>query len=272
MRAICLKSGQVNLVSGGEMAVHLYLSLIPEALIASMLSPEEFGAYYAVGSEKKSRGQAIFFEIDPKFRSKDFHIEEGIQRCVPHDDGTAKRSIYISVYRVLENVPMNAIKKLYLTTQDGRTLELEPGKKLPSDDEGLHLYREISPVSPLVVSTLGPKAFYDLIVKNPTSLIKLPAVCFAELRLDDLAKDPKNADFGDLPYANSEHLRNCLTDVHAKQVTTKMVDRLPSGGIPFRTIKNGIFVGNQEKLICFPLPEEKKLVDKYYRWWRSATM
>jgi hypothetical protein len=272
MRAICLKSGQVNLVSGGEMAVHLYLSLIPEALIASMLSPEEFGAYYAVGSEKKSRGQAIFFEIDPKFRSKDFHIEEGIQRCVPHDDGTAKRSIYISVYRVLENVPMNAIKKLYLTTQDGRTLELEPGKKLPSDDEGLHLYREISPVSPLVASTLGPKAFYDLIVKNPTSLIKLPAVCFAELRLDDLAKDPKNADFGDLPYANSEHLRNCLTDVHAKQVTTKMVDRLPSGGIPFRTIKNGIFVGNQEKLICFPLPEEKKLVDKYYRWWRSATM
>ena len=47
------------------MTVHLYLSLIPEALIASMLTPEEFGAYYAVGSEKKSRGQAIFFEIDP---------------------------------------------------------------------------------------------------------------------------------------------------------------------------------------------------------------
>ncbi len=40
--------------------VHLYLSLMPEALIASMLSPEEFGAYYAVGTEKKSSGQAIF--------------------------------------------------------------------------------------------------------------------------------------------------------------------------------------------------------------------
>ena len=46
------------------MAKHLYLSMIPEALIASMLTPEEFGVYYAVGSEKKSRGQAIFFEID----------------------------------------------------------------------------------------------------------------------------------------------------------------------------------------------------------------
>ncbi len=254
------------------MTVHLYLSLIPEALIASMLTPEEFGAYYAVGSEKKSRGQAIFFEIDPKFRSKEFRIEEGIQRCVPHEDGGPKRSIYISVYRVLENIPMNAIKKLYLTTQDGRTLELEPGKKLPSEEEGLHLYREISPVSPLVVSTNGPKAFYELIVKNPTSLIKIPAVCFTELRLDGLAKDPKNADIGDLPYANVEHLRNCLVDLQFKQVTTKMVDRIPAGGIPYRTVKNGFFVGNQEKLIYFPLPEEKKLVDKYYRWWRSATM
>ncbi len=254
------------------MTVHLYLSLIPEALIASMLSPEEFGAYYAVGSEKRSRGQAIFFEIDPKFRSKEFRIEEGFQRCVPHDDGSPKRSIYISVYRVLENISTNAIKKLYLTTQDGRTLELEPSKKLPADDAGLHLYREISPVTPLVVSTDGPKAFYELIVKNPTSLIKLPAICFAELRLDGLAKDPKNAEVGDLPYTNIEHLRNCLIALHTKQVMTKMVDRIPSGGIPFRTIKNGIFVGNQEKLIFFALPEEKKLVDKYYKWWRSATM
>ena len=254
------------------MTVHLYLSLIPEALIASMLTPEEFGAYYAVGSEKRSRGQAIFFEIDPKFRSKEFRIEEGIQRCVPHEDGAPKRSIYISVYRVLENIPMNAIKKLYLTTQDGRTLELEPSKRLPADEEGMHLYREISPVTPLVVSANGPKAFYELIVKNPTSLIKLPAICFAELRLGGLAMDPRNADIGDLPYANVEHLRNCLVDLNSKQVTTKMVDRIPSGGIPYRTIKNGIFVGNQEKLIFFALPEEKKLVDKHYQWWRSATM
>jgi len=40
------------------MAVHLYLSTIPEALIASMLTPLDFGVYYAVGMEKKSHGQA----------------------------------------------------------------------------------------------------------------------------------------------------------------------------------------------------------------------
>ncbi len=53
------------------MTVHLYLSMLPEALIASMLSPEEFGIYYAVGSQKKSRGQAIFFEKHQPAEQKD---------------------------------------------------------------------------------------------------------------------------------------------------------------------------------------------------------
>ena len=254
------------------MTVHLYLSLIPEALIASMLSPEEFGAYYAVGTQKKSRGQAIFFEIDPKFRNDFFHIEEGVKRCIPHEDGSPKSSIYISVYRVLENIPIQAIQRLYLTTQDGRTLGLDKNSQIPKDTGGLHLYREVSPVSPLVVSSQGPKGFYELIVKNPTSLIKLPAVCFAELRLDDLAGDPKNGEVGDLPYKNMEHLRSCLISLKTKSVMTKMVDRLPSNGIPFRTVKNGFFVGNQKKMLFFPLPDEKELVSKNYQWWRSATM
>ncbi len=254
------------------MAVHLYLSLIPEALIASMLNPEEFGAYYAVGSEKKSRGQAIFFEIDPNFRGKGFQVEEAIKRCVPHEDGSPKQSIYISVYRVLENIPVDVIKCLYLTTQDGRTLAIDPSQQLPPMDNGLHLYREVSPVSPLVVSALGPQAFHELIVKNPTSLVKLPAICFVELRLDDLANDPENAGIGDLPYTNIEHLRGCLKGLRTKAVNTKMVDRLPSGGIPFRMIKNGFFVGSSETLQYFPFPDEETLVKKHYRWWRSATM
>jgi len=92
--------------------VHLYFSLIPEALIASMLSPEEFGSYYAVGSKKKTAGQAIFFEIDPHFDSQYFRIKEGISRCVPHEDGEPKASTYISIYRVLEHVPVHALGKI----------------------------------------------------------------------------------------------------------------------------------------------------------------
>jgi len=253
------------------MAVHLYLSLIPEALIVSMLTPEEFGVYYAVGTQKKSRGQAIFFEVDPKFRSDFFDIHAAVDRCVPHDDGSPKQSVYVSVYRVLENIPMKALHKMYLTTSDGRTLALESGK-MPGESDGLHLYREIAPVPPLVVSSLGPKEFYHLIVKDPESLVKVPAVCFAELRLGQLAEDPLNGDRGDLPYGSIAHLRSCLADLKTKSVMTKMVDRTPTNGIPYRTVKNGFYVGNAKKLLYFPLPSEKELVNQHYQWWRSATM
>jgi len=246
--------------------------MIPEALIASMLTPEEFGVYYAVGTRKKARGQAIFFELDPDFRHDFFRIEEGIRRCVPHEDGSPKRSIYISVYRVLEHVSLDAIQKLYLVTQDGRVLGLESSEEVPEDTAGLHLYQEIAPVHPLVVSTLGPREFYELIVKNPVSLLSLPAICFVELRLGELAKDPEYGAVRDLPYSNIEHLRQCLMELRTKTVHTKMVDRIHPSSFPYRMIKNGIFVGNAERLIYFPLPSREELRAKHYRWWRSANM
>lgn len=252
------------------MTVHLYLSLVPEALIASMLDPEEFGVYYAVGTEKKSRGQAIFFEIDPAYRNDFFAIEEGVQRCVPHEDGTPKSSIYISVYRVLENISMDAVLALYLTTQDGRTLKLNPSSDIPAPTSRLHLYQEIAPVSPLVCSTLDPVKFYDLIVRNPASLLTLPAICFVDLRLGELAEDPMGGAVGDLPYDNIDHLREVLASMKTKH--TKMVDRTHSATLAYRTIKTGVYVGNKDKLLFFPIPTQEELKAHHYNWWRSARM
>ena len=254
------------------MTVHLYLSLIPEALIASMLSPEEFGSYYAVGSKKKSSGQAIFFEVDPAFRSKYFRTEEGISRCVPHEDGAPKSSIYISVYRVLEHIDISALGKLYLVTKDGRTLGLDASPEKPELDGGLHLYKEIVPVSPLVASRLNPMEFYDLIVKNPTSLVTLPAISFVELRLGELAENPDLGEVGDLPYSNMDHLREVLKDLKTKPVATKMVDRASPADIAYRTIKNGFYVGNESGIAYYPMPSSETLRDTNYRWWRSANM
>jgi len=256
------------------MTVRLYLSLLPEALIASMLTPEEFGVYYAVGSAKKSRGQALFFEVDPDFRHEDLRIEEGIKRCVPHEDGSPKASIYISVYRVLERVPLDALRKLYLVTKDGRVLGLDPADALPEETTGLHLYQEIAPVHPLVVSGLAPRKFYDLIVKNPTSLLSLPAVCFVELRLGELAQDPEYGAVHDIPYSNIDHLRQCLMDLTSKRKTvhTKMVDRIHPASFPYRMIRNGIFIGNQEDLRYYPMLSQEELRSDHYRWWRSANM
>ncbi|MFO8035172.1 MAG: hypothetical protein R6U57_00880 [Anaerolineales bacterium] len=254
------------------MGVHLYLSLIPEALIASMLTPEEFGVYYAVGSAKKARGQAIFFELDPDFRHEYFRIEEGFRRCVPHEDGSPKASIYISVYRVLEHVSLDAIRKLYLATRDGRVLGLEPSDEWPQDGVGMHLYQEIAPVNPLVASTLAPRAFFDLIVKNPISLLSLPAICFVELRLGELATNPEGGAVRDLPYSNIAHLRQCLVDLKTKRVHTKMVNRVQPATFPYRMICSGIFVGNSEQVNFFGMPTQDELRSEHYRWWRSTHM
>jgi hypothetical protein len=237
-----------------------------------MLTPEEFGVYYSVGSTKKTRGQAIFFEIDPDFRHDFFRVEEGIRRCMPHEDGSPKSSIYISVYRVLEHIPLDVIQKLHLVTQDGRELSLESSQEFPQDTAALHLYQEITPVHPLIVSTQGPREFYELIVKSPTSLLSLPAICFVELRLDELAEDPERGAVRDLPYSNIGHLRQCLVDLKTKTVHTKMVNRTQPASFPYRTIKNGIFVGNQKGLVYFPLPSQEDLRAKHYRWWRSANI
>jgi hypothetical protein len=251
------------------MTVHLYLSLIPEALIASMLSPEEFGVYYTVGYTKKQRGQAMFVELDPDFRHDAFRIEEGIARCVPHEDGRAKKSVYISTYRVLEHVSLTNVNTLYLVTKFGETLALKRSQDYIRDDSQYYMYQEIAPVSPLVVSTLNPPDFYKFIL-DESNLIHLPAVCFVDLRLGELSTNPEHPSVGDLPYNYIHHLRECLVALRDKTVHTKMVDRTHRVEYPYRMINTGIYLGNKEELAFFPLPSIDDLRQRHYQWWRSA--
>jgi hypothetical protein len=254
------------------MTLYLYLSLIPEALIVSMLPPAKFGEYYAVGAYKKKRGQAMFIELDPNFRHPFFRIDEAMARCTPHPDGSPKRSVYVSTYRVLEHVPLETMGKLYLVTNYGEVLGLERGVYERAADEKLHLYQEIAPVNPLIVSTLNPLDFFALIT-DPKSMIRLPAIAFVELRLDDLARDPENGKIGDLAYSFIHPLRVSLIDVQRKDTTpTKLVNLTQSPNFPYRDIKNGIFVGNTEELSYYALPTREELQKDYYRWWRTANL
>jgi hypothetical protein len=124
----------------------------------------------------------------------------------------------------------------------------------------------------LIASRLNPKEFYSLIVKNPTSLVTLPAIVFAELRLDELADDPEMGEVGDLPYKNMDHLREVLKDLKTKTVATKMVDRISPTIFSYRTVKNGFYVGNESEFIHYPMPTKEELRENNYRWWRSANM
>jgi hypothetical protein len=253
------------------MTKHLYLSLTPEALIASMLSAEEFGLYYAIGSDHKVHNQALFIELDPEYRSDDFRIDEGLENCVAHPDGSPKKSVYISVYRVLERIPLAAMRKLYLVTAYGEVLGLNASDDLPEDAAPAHMYQEIAPVEPLVVSNLGPRAFANSISQEADNFVYLPAVAFVELRLGELAEDPESGSNDDLPYDFIPHLRECLIEIRTKPTQTKMVHRVHAVDFPYRMIQSGIFISkNGEGILYFPLPSRDELRREYYRWWRSA--
>jgi len=237
------------------MKTYLYFQLIPESLIASMIPPEEFGNYLAVGTKKRTRGQAMFFEVDPSLQSDYFPLKNIEKKCVPHPDGTPKHSVYLSIYRVLEHLPLSALGNLYLTTDDGRVLAIEQQKYEPPEKKELHLYQELCPVIPRIASTYEPLEFCRF-VTDQSHPVSVPKLAFAELILNGLSTDPVHASVDNLPYLHVDHLRDILVMLQNRHdKPTKTVIRYWSGDILYRTIKNGFFVGDQKELflvaICF---------------------
>jgi len=254
-----------------SMETYLYLSLIPEALIYSQLPPDRFGKYMAIGDKKLSRGPAMFFALDPEFSSEAFKLEEARAKCVPHSDGSPRRSTYVSVYNVLSNVPVSALGSLYLTTKDGLTLELSRSSGDIPERKGYHLYQEICPVSPKVASPLAPEAFAKF-VTNPENPVFLPRLAFCELRLEGLATDPEKSSASNLPYSDLNHLRECLTSLkYRNDKMSKIVHRDLDKDLFYPVVESGFYVGDQEDFACYPFPGEDELVGEHHRWWSSAT-
>lgn len=252
------------------MKKYLYLSLTPEALIASMLPPSEFGNYLAVGTKKRTRGEAIFFEVDIDKVGTHFPLELIEKRCHPREDGTPKRSVYLSVYRVLEHVPLEALKDLYLATDDGRVLKLSQQEYVKKDNHNLHLYQELCPVTPTIASIADPVE-YAKIITDTNKPVSVPKIVFVELELGELANDPKNGSVDDLPYPNIEHLRDCLIQLqHKPDKPSKTVIRIFKGELFYRMCKNGFFVADNEKILFYKFPSIMELNQDHYVWWRSA--
>lgn len=254
------------------MAVHLYLSLIPESLVASMLDPQEFGVYYALGSQKRSRGQAVFFELDPALCGELVSTELINQVCHPHIDGSPRRSSYLAIYRVLERLPLGALKKLYLVTEEGKVLGIDPAPYSHDEERRLYLYQEFCPVTPRVLSLLAPQDFCRQITDGRKA-VSVPKIIFADLMLGGMATDPYSQDYDNLPYPNLDHMRDCAVELkNSFSKKTKTVIRQMTKDVLFRTIENGFFVGSGEEFIHYPMPSREDLETKYYSWWRSALM
>lgn len=248
---------------------HLYLSLIPEALVASMLPPEEFGSYYAIGSKAHVQGEAIFFEVDPEFRSDDFPFHLLDQRCVADDQGRPKNSLYLSIHRVLERIPVAALGKLYLVTDDGRTLALQRSDYQIDTEKAWRLYQEFCPAVPMVASHLEPLNFCRLLT-DPNAPVYVPRMVFSELILQGLRSDPEHGAADDLPYPCIAHLRDVLLELREQKKDTKMVLKQVKQGVLYRTVRSGFFVGDFNDFAFYRFPSLDELEQQHYAWWRSA--
>jgi hypothetical protein len=244
-----------------------------EALVASHLDAEAFGTYMAVGTKKLASGHVLFFEIDPAFAAltSNFQVSDIEQRCEAHADGSPKRSKYISVYRVMEFLPLPVFGALYLTTPDGRVLRLDES---PYDDAreegGLNLYQELCPLIPLVVSSLPPARFVRTLT-NPATPVHAPRLCFADLRLD---RDAQGRLAGWLPYTDVAHIEDCIGELEgggAGGKTTKTVSRTPRTRGFFRAIRRGFFIGDQTGMKYYRFPEREALEIRHAKWWHSAS-
>jgi hypothetical protein len=253
------------------MSRFIYLTATPEALIASMLPPAEFGAYLSTGTKKRNKGQAIFFEVDLAGIEKLIDMDSLNRRCVAKADGTPKNSVYLSVYKVLEMIPVSALKNLYLTTDNGCTLELKRAAYDPSKETKgkLYLFQELCPVSPLVASELAPSAFLKRLTDGSIPIV-LPKLFFVDLKLGELASNPKTGSIEQLPYNNVGHLRDCLEVLKGEyEKQMKTVQRVYSGSLLYRTVETGFYVGTKNEIAFYPYPSMSDLENINYDFFRA---
>jgi hypothetical protein len=253
------------------MSKYIYLTSNPEALVASMLPPEGFGLYLSTGTKKRNKGQAIFFEVDLAKIETIIDMESLNKRCVAKPDGSPKSSVYLSVYKVLETVPVAALKSLYLTTDHGCVLELKKAvyDKTREPNNALHLYQELCPVNPLVASSLAPSVFLKRLTDGSIPIV-LPKLFFVELKLDELATNPLSGSAEHLPYPNIGHLRDCLEILKGEyEKHMKTVHRIFSGELLYRTIDTGFYVGAKDDLAYYPYPRMAELENINYNFFRA---
>jgi len=258
---------------GGAMAIHYYLSAFPmEALIASELEPKQFGSYMATGSKKGSDELIIFAEIEGDC-TPEFDWNYAKEKCIPHPNGDPKHSVYLSVYRTLEYTPLKAFGSLFLTTRDGRSLELTPDANArdPSGRD-YYLYQELCPIKPLIVSRLDPEKFASYMT-NQKNHVYTPKLIFSNLKTPNF-EDPENTGHtGGFLFNKKGHFLSCIASISDPQgKANKTFDRSHVESFSFQTIEDAVYVGDGTELLIYPMPSVDEIKKIDYDWGRSALL
>jgi hypothetical protein len=252
------------------MNLHYYLSLFPiEALIASELDPETFNVYMATASHRGSSEPTTIIEIAGEF-GDDFDWRYAKEKCAATEQ--VKNSVYLSIYRTLEHIPLKMLGTLHLVTRDGRSLPLEPDPlhgDTPQTKE-FYLYQELCPIRPVVVTALGPSQFCNYMTDEETK-IHIPRIAFADLKVIDLNNINDAGNIGSLYHKNIDHLKDCINVVTRKETPgAKTLDRARVESFTYNLIDTGIYVGDKEGIVHYRMKSPRELDMYHHAWGKSA--
>lgn len=253
------------------MTIHYYLSIFPtEAIIASHLEPESFGVYMSTGAGRGSAEPVTFIELQgelPTFVDTAFAEAE----CASLSEGVAKRSMYLSIYRCLEHIPLDHLGTLYLVTRDGRSLPLEPERVEGNlTSKPVYLYHELCPIRPMIVSTLEPLSLIRHMT-DPDQKIQVPRLALADLVVTDPEELDDSGNFGN-PYGiSNRHIRDCLSAVMENEgKMTKTLGRARLETFMYNLIDSGVYIGDAEGSLFYRMKSRNELTTHHYAWGKSA--
>jgi hypothetical protein len=255
---------------------HLYQILYPnQALIASHLNPQDFARHYLVGSVRHYTGKLVFAEINPAFRHPYFKIDEALADMKPHEDGTPKRTKFISSYRVLEHMSFDAIETLYLANSEAQVLELKPGVYNKKHEAGyLRTYAEIAPLSMLVLSPLAMNEF-GASITAPGNAKGSPKLFYTqiELNISEFLETFETNPFAQapFPFLHPSKLRDAILDMQAKpEKDTKGLSLFcPLDQISFKKIRHGFMFSDGSHSKFFEMPSLHDIEANNFKFWQG---
>jgi len=258
-----------------DYANRLYVIVHPtSALIGSQYTPELLARHYTVGPTRHYRGKVIFAEVDVAFRHPYFRIDEAIAELTPHADGRPKATKFISCYRVLEHLELSALKNLYLTSEEGHCLELQPRPWSSPEGNGENIYAEISPLRMLVLSRLDFRGFGRFIT-DPATPIGAPRFLYTQI---DLNVSEFMAEYEQNPFMqppieglHPSILRDAVNELRTVGYKSNKGLSLRSNmdNFSYKQIRSGFMFASQKEEKFYPMPSLREIEAKNLRFWKS---
>lgn len=255
---------------------HMYMTCYPNAsLVLSQLSPENFGARYNYGSATYYSGKLVFAEIDINYRNDYFRIDEALDRLKPHEDGSPKATRYVSSYRVLEHVAIDAIQTLYLANADGTCYPLKPGKYEPNPDEpDLKVYAEITPLTMLTLSKLNLREFGQYFTDERHQLA-VPRIMYSQVYmdidgfLDEFERNP----FAPAPLkgVHPSKVRNAILEMRRRDEKELKALTLDTAFTKesYKKVNPGFMIMDKHQEKFFPMPSLSEIEKTDYRFYKG---